>query len=68
MTTERFTSVQALAAKIDWEGGVFEAAEYGIKADELPDSAPQDIRDAWERVCDACDDVNLINEWLWSND
>lgn len=33
--SERYTLGQ-LAGKIEWEGGVFEALEYGIKANDVP--------------------------------
>lgn len=39
-----YKSRSDLAAKVDWEGGIFEALEYGITADEMPDD---ELRVLW---------------------
>lgn len=40
-------AVDQLAYKIQWEGGVLDAIEYGIKADEIEDV---EIRALWDEV------------------
>lgn len=37
------------AAKVDWEGGVLDALHYGLRADDIDDSAP-DLKRAWFRL------------------
>lgn len=58
-------TIEELAAKIEWEGGIVDAVEYGIHADDLPAETPLAIREAWQRVEDALTDENLILRWLW---
>lgn len=56
---KHFESRLDVAGKIDWEGGIFEALEYGIKASDMPES-DQELTDAWQaleiayRVAEAC--------------
>lgn len=38
----------ALASKVDWEGGVLEAIEYGIKPEEVPEG---ELRELWTKAC-----------------
>jgi len=35
--TDRYESRSALAGKIEWEGGLMEALDYGIKAEQMPE-------------------------------
>lgn len=35
---------QEFAAKVSWEGGILEALDYGLTAEDLPPGA---LRDAW---------------------
>lgn len=35
-----------IAAKIDWEGGIWDALEYGLKTDDMPDGDTE-LRSAW---------------------
>ena len=35
------------AQKIDWEGGVIDALEYGLKSTDVE---PGDLRDAWKTL------------------
>ena len=34
---DRYESRSALAGKIEWEGGLMEELDYGIKADQMPE-------------------------------
>ena len=47
----KFKDRQELWDKIDWEGGVLEAVEYGITVDWLPDG-DSEIREAWQVLVD----------------
>ncbi len=52
-------------AKADWEGGLVELITgYGVTADDLPLSFPQEVVDAWNRVAAIEGDVNFINAYL----
>jgi hypothetical protein len=42
--SETYTSRVDLAAKVDWEGGIFGALEYGITSDMMPD---EELREYW---------------------
>jgi hypothetical protein len=64
--SERYGNKQDLAAKVDWEGGLTEAIEYGIRTGDLPAGTPQAIIDAWKRLEDSYVDVGRVNEWLHS--
>lgn len=48
MSAERF------AAKVEWEGGITDALDYGLKADDLPehsdDPLTADLRAAWKAL------------------
>lgn len=35
------------AAKVEWEGGITDALDYGLKAE---DCEPGDLRTAWEKL------------------
>lgn len=48
MTPEEFI------AKIEWEGGVLDALEYGLRAEDLDDSDPE-LKGAWS---------DLRNDWV----
>jgi hypothetical protein len=34
---KRFESREALASKIEWEGGVLESVDYGIRVEDMPE-------------------------------
>jgi hypothetical protein len=62
---DQYKSVHDLVAKVEWEGGVTEAiAGYGIPPSRLPDDVPEEVREAWRRIYDIRDDVNLVSRWL----
>lgn len=58
---------QELADKIDWEGGVFESVEYGLKVSDLPEGVPPEVAEAWANLEKAVRDQDLINAWLWED-
>lgn len=43
-------TLQELREKIDWEGGIVEAVEYGLQPDEMPSES---LRAAWQTLVDA---------------
>lgn len=49
---ERFESRAALAAKIDWEGGIHEAVDYGITVDMMPEGDDV-LAEAWRELASA---------------
>jgi hypothetical protein len=57
---EKYTK-QDLAQKVEWEGGLAAAIDYGIKHDELPDDTPTETVDAWRRL-EA--DLATVDNWL----
>ena len=42
----KFASRAELAGKIAWEGGITEAVDYGIKADDMPEGDGE-LEQAW---------------------
>jgi hypothetical protein len=60
---ERMTKAE-LAARIDWEGGVMEAVEYGVKVGDLPVNTPEEVLDAWQQLQEAVPCFDVIYRWL----
>ena len=40
---------EQVAAKVDWEGGIPEALEYGLTVDDMP-AGDEELRAAWGRL------------------
>jgi len=60
----KYETRDEVAAKVDWEGSLTEALEYGLRADDMPD---EDLAAAWSVMQDAyrdfsaaADDVEAI--------
>ena len=47
--SDRFESRDDLAAKIEWEGGILEALDYGIKIADMPEGDTELI-EAWTKL------------------
>ena len=47
--SDRFKSRSALAGKIEWEGGILEALDYGIKTADMPESDTE-LTEAWAKL------------------
>ena len=47
--SNRFGSREDLAAKIEWEGGILEAVDYGIKAADMPEGDAE-LAEAWGKL------------------
>ncbi len=52
--SDRFICRWDVASKIEWEGGIFEALDYGIKARDMPEG-DQELIDAWTALETAYD-------------
>ena len=47
--SDRFENREAVAAKIDWEGGMDSALEYGIDEGDMPEG-DMELIDAWRTM------------------
>jgi hypothetical protein len=47
--SDRFSSREHLAAKIEWEGGILEAVDYGIKTEDMPEGDAE-LTEAWAKL------------------
>lgn len=50
--SERFENRAALRGKIEWEGGIMEALEYGIKSADMP-PGDEELDEAWGKLAAA---------------
>jgi hypothetical protein len=50
--SDRYESRAALASKIEWEGGLMEALDYGIKTSQMPEG-DEELAGAWNRLATA---------------
>lgn len=50
--THRYEDRLAVAGKIEWEGGIMEALDYGVRAEHMPEGDKELIR-AWSALEDA---------------
>lgn len=68
MTNDRKMTPEEFAAKVEWEGGVTEALEYGLRENEMDDSDPAFqtawavLREQWDIVRPHIDKVEQILE------
>lgn len=46
---DRFESRAALAGKIEWEGGLMEALDYGITTEMMPEGDTE-LTEAWSKL------------------
>ena len=47
--SERFKSRTDLRDKIDWEGGITDALDYGIKTEDMPEGDAE-LTEAWGKL------------------
>lgn len=45
----RFSSLEDLAGKIEWEGGIAETVSYGIKASDMP-AGYLELEELWSKL------------------
>jgi hypothetical protein len=63
MTTKQQDDIDDFLGKIDWEGGVVDALEYGLTTERYP-NLPQRLRDKWVELREAWNEfAPLIDEW-----
>lgn len=43
----KFDTFRDFADKVDWEGGVLESINYGLRAEDIPSDAPEGFADVW---------------------
>lgn len=66
--SNRFEFRSDLASKIEWEGGIFEALDYGIKAEDMPEgdteltAAWTELRAAYDRAAKLAEKVEALLE------
>lgn len=64
--SDRYESKYDLYAAVEWEGGVMESVNSGVRHQDLPQDTPPEVVRAWKRVEDIGDDIDTIREWLVS--
>lgn len=47
--SDRYESRAAVRDKIEWEGGIMEALDYGIKTEDMPEGDTE-LAEAWEKL------------------
>jgi hypothetical protein len=57
--SDRFASREELANKIEWEGGIFEALDYGIRSDDMPEGDTE-LVEAWRDLAVAYASVSVL--------
>jgi hypothetical protein len=50
--SERFESRAALRDKLEWEGGIIEALDYGIRSTDMP-LGDEELNEAWGKLAAA---------------
>lgn len=56
--SDRFADRAAVAGNIAWEGGIWGALEYGIKAEDMPEGDPV-LQARWANLRDAFKQAQL---------
>lgn len=60
-----YDSVEDVASKVDWEGGVTETIlGYGLGSENLPADTPQDVVEAWKVIEGVGEYVSTVQNWL----
>jgi hypothetical protein len=57
--SDRFESREAVAGKIEWEGGIFEALDYGIKTEDMPEGDTE-LAEAWRDLAVAYASASVL--------
>lgn len=50
-------------AKMNWEGGIYDALEYGLKASDMPD---EELKEAWQALEDAFSEAEYLADRVLS--
>jgi hypothetical protein len=59
--SDRYESRRDVWNKVQWEGGILEALEYGIRVDDLPEGDAE-LAELWQRLEDAYDALEPIQK------
>jgi hypothetical protein len=55
-------NIHDFISKIDWEGGVYGALEYGLTARDY--DLPKHLVDSWNEIRELFEDIDsLVSEW-----
>lgn len=55
-------NIHDFISKIDWEGGVYSALEYGLKTNDY--DLPKHLVDTWNEIRDLFEDLDtLVQDW-----
>lgn len=55
-------NIHDFLSKIDWEGGVYEALQYGLKVSDY--DLPQEVVDSWNEIRESFADLDeLVTEF-----
>lgn len=54
------TDLEDFEAKIDHEGGIYSALQYGLRADEYYPDLPQRVREAWNDLVAAFEEIDAL--------
>lgn len=50
--SDRFEDRAAVADKIEWEGGIMEALDYGLRTTDMPEG-DDELAEAWDKLATA---------------
>ena len=50
--SDRFANRAALRDKLEWEGGIMEALDYGVKSTDMP-LGDEELNEAWGKLAAA---------------
>ena len=60
-----YTDPACVAAKIDWEGGIFDAINnYGLSSDDVKDAVPPEVLEAWKVIESVRPAAVVIATWM----
>ncbi|APC46374.1 hypothetical protein HWB05_gp112 [Streptomyces phage BRock] len=63
MTTGKY-NLEDFVGKIDWEGGLVGALEYGLSTDDY--DIPEDVAEKWEEIVEYFDEFESLSSDFWA--
>jgi len=64
MAFKESNDLEDFEGKIDWEGGVPGALEYGLSSDDY--NLPDDVAEKWEEMRDMFSDFETLEGEFWA--
>lgn len=67
-------SAESFADKVDWEGGIFEALRYGLRASDLKDQNSElakqwaELESRWNDLLPLVNNVQMLLDEAWGSD